>query len=96
MPIMTAIIWRSARLTVAKLQADAGHIGAGMEDKGRYIAVGILALLLFLATETSIYIWIHREESKGWKNWLWDRDPVAGPAFFAVLGVFMALPVALA
>ncbi|KAK0702667.1 hypothetical protein B0H67DRAFT_594882 [Lasiosphaeris hirsuta] len=93
MPLMMAVIWRSARLVLTRHKAQSsGSSRYNNQGKGRLIAVGALALLWFLAIEGRLYAWIHQGEDKDWQDWIWDRDPVAGTVFFALLGVFMALP----
>ncbi|KAK3381055.1 hypothetical protein B0H63DRAFT_474818 [Podospora didyma] len=92
MPLMMAVIWRSARIVVSRIKTQTRATGDSEEGKGKYIAVGALALFFFLVTEGGLYALIHRGEGKGWHDWVWDRDPVAGSLFFAMLGVMMALP----
>jgi len=54
--------------------------------------VGILTLSWLLALEIGLYVWANREQGKGWKDWVWERDHVAGSVFFAMLAGFAVLP----
>jgi hypothetical protein len=102
MPIMLFAMWRSARFIVARL-GQAGWGGApaaaGDGDKpGRrparidFVVLGFLSLLQILAAEMGLYVWVHWHEGKTLANWAGDRDPVAGTAFFAMLGLYALLP----
>lgn len=42
--------------------------------------------------EVVMAVYIMGKEWNGWKNWMTDRDAVAGPVYFAMLAVFAAIP----
>lgn len=96
MPIMLVAMWRSADFVVGRLRDsgsdDVSSVGGMKGGKYWYFALGLLALGWLLAAEAGLYLWINEHEGKGIKDWIMDRDPVAGAAFFGMLGLYAVLP----
>ncbi len=95
MPLMTVLIWRAANVAVDRIRMKMqvkGRPGTKVEN----FFVGVLGLVWLLMAEIGLYMVVHRSEDKGWKDWVWDRDPVAGSAFFGALVYMMVLPGVLA
>jgi len=92
MPLMMVVIWRSAKHVVSRMNRQLVETHGRNTRKRKHFAVGALALLWFLAIEIGLYKLVHQGDGRGWRDWVWERDPVSGTAFFAMLGVFMALP----
>ncbi|KAK5658051.1 hypothetical protein OQA88_2607 [Cercophora sp. LCS_1] len=88
MPLMAVVIWKSARLVVKRVRVKTG--GASTKRDG--VAIGMLALAWFLVIEGGFYLWIHQGEGKSVRDWIRERDPAAGAAFFGLLCVFGLLP----
>ncbi|ORY11070.1 hypothetical protein BCR34DRAFT_601671 [Clohesyomyces aquaticus] len=85
MPVMLVAIAKSAQLIVGRLHPETSST--------RLATVGLCALVLMLAAEISGTLYLVGKEWTGWRNWIMDRDVVAGPIYFAMLAVFAVMPV---
>ncbi|HXY02467.1 MAG TPA: hypothetical protein VEI49_02765, partial [Terriglobales bacterium] len=53
------------------------------------LGMGLLALVLMLAAELSLVLWLRRMSVR---DYFAERDPVAGTAYYVVLGAFAVMP----
>lgn len=90
MPIMMVLTRRCAILTINQVKDSPGR----MESQFIHVAVGVLALVWLLAVEISMFVLLN--PTKSWRDFLWERDPVAGTAFAGALVYMAVLPGALA
>ncbi|KAK0639750.1 hypothetical protein B0T16DRAFT_423678 [Cercophora newfieldiana] len=98
MPVMAMVIWRSARVVVRRMsfrpkgqKQRLGSMAVEIDSDCRLL-MGLLALAWFVALEVGLYSWVNRAEQKGWKEWVFERDYVAGSVFFGLLVGFAVLP----
>lgn len=100
MPVMFLLMWHSATMVVDRLRRGSTgkeRVSVGVNDgRAAYILLGLLALAEMLAIEAAFYMWMNRHRQAGLGEWIWDRDPVAGTAYFAMLAIFAVLPALLA
>jgi hypothetical protein len=80
-PFMLVVIFTSARWVVRRLAVPPETLSR--------IGMGMLALVLLLALEFTLVLWLRgltiREYFAG-------RDPVSGTVYYAMLGVFAVMP----
>ncbi|KAK1757735.1 hypothetical protein QBC47DRAFT_164647 [Echria macrotheca] len=108
LPLMMAIARRAAAGVVSRTRTRTrtktrspptkksnGEKGDNM-TRGGYWAIGILAVVWLLLIEMGMYEVLNKEGKKGWREWVWERDLVAGSAFLGALVYCAVLPAALA
>ena len=81
MPIMLVVIVLGARWVVGRL--------APPPRAGERLVLGVVALVLLLAVEFSVVLWVR---GLGIGQYFAQRDPVAGAAYAVMLVVFALLP----
>jgi hypothetical protein len=84
MPIMMLAITKSAKLVVRRLHPQ--------PPKSHLFLIGMIAVTLMLAAEAVGSVYIAGKDWNGLAYWVADRDAVAGPIYFAMLGVFAVMP----
>lgn len=92
MPIMFLAMRRSARFIVNSLHHGEQEQETAKPSMLNFVAVGLLGLIQMVAAEMGLYLWMHWHEGKTFADWVRDRDAVAGSVFFAMLGIYAALP----
>ncbi len=85
MPVMLVVIvaaawWVTRRLAVPR-------------NAAARLAMGVLALVFLLAVEFTVVLWLR---GLPLEQYFATRDPVAGAVYYALLGVFAAMPALLA
>lgn len=81
MPVMLVVIvaaawWVTRRLAVPR-------------NAAARLSMGVLALVLLLAVEFTVVLWLR---GLTLEQYFATRDPVAGAVYYALLGVFAAMP----
>ncbi|GAB4383478.1 MAG: hypothetical protein Kow00121_45450 [Elainellaceae cyanobacterium] len=81
MPIMLAVIILAARWTIRRWATPATKLSC--------FGIGLIALGLLLTTEFTLVLWLR---GLSIPEYFATRDPVAGTAYFIMLGVFAVMP----
>jgi hypothetical protein len=83
-PLMLLVSALAARWTVVRLTIPSA--------RSARLIMGGFALALLLSAEFGFVLWIRRLSIK---DYLAARDPVSGTAYYAALGIFAILPLAM-
>jgi hypothetical protein len=86
MPIMLAVVIFAARWVVR-------HFREGMGSLTRWLGVGGMALVLAVLFDFTVVLWIR---GLSFAQYVEAFDPVAGTAYFVMLGLFAVMPLLVA
>jgi hypothetical protein len=81
MPFMVAICYLTARGVISRLRIS--------YTVGGRLAMGMIALVLLLAAEVFVTVWVQRQSVT---DYLQNRDPISGMAYLISLVLFAVFP----